>query len=1042
MILKRLLKARVFIWAGVSLLLVGVLIAANVIAGDKYAGLIDGVFGGNRPIVDENDTGIKFDQDFETKEQAFDNGNEVTKQICEEGMILLKNDGALPLKSKAKVSVFGKNSTNYTRTEGGKKVTLGLVYGGSGSAAPGAGAKGKYAVRKTIYDSLKEAGFSYNPELKSFYESSASGDGRSSNPDMENSGVATLKTGETAYDKYTSKVKDSYSNYGDAALVVFSRIAGENWDLPRQAADDSSRHYLELDNNERHLLREIGQSGKFQHIIVLINGSNYIDLGFLNEKTNPTDYNDFGKYVDACINIGSPGANGIMALGEILSGKVNPSGHTVDTVYTNYQKDPTWENFGGNFIKNGDRYLDSKGNGIDYYFVEYEENIYLGYRYYETRGKLEGEEWYNKNVVYPFGYGLSYTTFEQELVNKTELEAKELEGDKTFDVQVKVKNTGNVAGKQVVQLYAEAPYKAGGIEKPYKVLAGFAKTKLLAKGEEETLTITVDPYYFASFDNLKTDGNDYRGYILEEGEYTFHLGTDAHHDFATFKKDLENDAKFAKDPVTGYDVKPLFDEVTEAMKEKLSRSDFAGTFPKRVTDEERKIDDEMIEALESYDSTNDEKYDKVPTMGAEFYLPFEELVGKDYNDPLWDEFLDQLTFDEMLMLFNEGCYSTAPIIRDSVTIVKVDEETGEEYEEYYEDYPIVPGTTSCDGPTGVVAFLGDPNVYNCCYYCSECLVAQTYNVELATAEAHAIGNECLIGNEAGGGVAYPGWYAPGVNLHRSPFSGRNTEYYSEDPFLNGRMAATVIKGVQEKGVYANVKHYALNDQETHRSANGIATWCDEQAMRELYLRPFEMAVKEGNTHGLMTSFNRVGTEWAGGSYRLVTTILRNEWGFQGSVICDFHTDPYMDAKQMLYAGGDLNLCGDNGVKLRTDRRNGDPVSPTNAKDANLVRRSAHNNLFAVVNSCAMKAHILGYKLSYWRIVLYAATGGIAGGLAIWGFFAIFTALRKKEETAAASEAAAEQLITHTKSLANCRAFLLHICDYVAIRFYIHIKMLK
>ena len=1003
--LKKLLRARVFIWAGVSLLLVGVLIAVNIIAGQEYAGIIDGALGGNRPILDENDTGIPFEQDFETKEQAFDNGNAVTKEICEEGMILLKNkDNALPLKANAKVSVFGKNSTNYTRKEGNKDVTYGLVYGGSGSAAPGSGAKGKYGERRTIYESLEAAGISFNPELKKFYESKDSGDGRSANLPMEHGDeIPSLKTGETPISSYTDAIKNSYGNYGDAAIVVFSRIAGENWDLPRIADDNPARHYLELDNNERDLLRHIGQSGKFQHIIVLINGSNYIDLGFLEERTNPTDYNDFGKYVDACINIGSPGANGIMALGEILSGKINPSGHTVDTVYTGYQNDPTWENFGGNFTNNGDRYLNSAGKGVDYYFVEYEENIYLGYRYYETRGAIDGEDWYNANVVYPFGHGLSYTTFTQEIVNKAALEGAALNAKETFDVEIKVKNTGDAAGKQVVQLYAQAPYTQNGIEKAHKVLVGFAKTKELKKNEEDTVKITVNPYDFASFDNHDKNTNGFKGYELEKGAYVFHAGIDAHHDFDSFIKNLAEDVKFDKDPVTNYEVKPLFDEVTNAMKESLSRADFAGSFPHRVTDEERKISDEMIEQLESYDSTNDETYDKVPTMNAPYTVAFKELVGKAYDDVLWDKFLDQLTFDEMLKLFNDGCYSTAPILRD-VTIKEVDEETGEEKEVLKKDYPIIPGTTSCDGPTGLVAFMGDPAVYNCCYYCSECLVAQTYNLELATKEAHAIGNECLIGNEKGGSVSYPGWYAPGVNLHRSPFSGRNTEYYSEDPFLNGRMAGTVIKGVQEKGVYANVKHYALNDQETHRSSNGIATWCDEQAMRELYLKPFEMAVKEGGTRGLMTSFNRVGTEWAGGSYRLVTTILRKEWGFVGSVICDFHTDPYMDAKQMLYAGGDLNLCGAENVKLRTDRRNGDPVKPDNAKDANLVRRSAHNNLYAVVNSNAMKAAIKGYKLSYWRIALYSATGGVAGILVLWGAAVIVTALlakpKKKEEAPA------------------------------------------
>ena len=976
---KKLLKPRVIVWAATTVLLGGVLIAGNIVATQTLPSLLDGVFGGKRPVVAPGDSGIPFIQDFDTKAEALENGNKVTEEICEEGMILLKNNNALPLAKNAKVSVFGKNSTNFTRMEGLEKVTVGLVYGGSGSAAPGDG------ERKTIYNSLSDAGFSYNPKLKEFYESDASGKGRSSNPAMEHGeGIPTLSTGETAYSSYSNDLKASYDQYGDAALVVISRIAGENWDLPRKADDNPARHYLELDENERTLIRELGKSGKFKHIIILLNGSNYVDVGFLEERTNATDYNDFGKYVDGCINIGSPGANGIMALGRILSGEVNPSGHTVDTVYTNYKNDPTWQNFGGNFTDGGDNYLNEDGSATSYYLVEYEENIYVGYRYYETRGAIEGEEWYNKNVVYPFGYGLSYTSFEQEITNVSALEGEALEYGKTFEVSIKVKNTGNVAGKQVVQLYAQAPYKAGGIEKAHKVLVGFAKTKLLEKNREETVKITVNPYDFASFNSDSTNG----GYILEAGDYIFHAGTDAHHDFATFTKHLGADVKITNDPVTGTEVKPLFPEVTEHMHasnmQALSRSNFAGTFPQPITDAERKINSEFLKKLKSKASTNPEEYDEVPLMGVDKGVGFKELVNLEYDDPKWDEFLDQMEFDEMLTLFNEGCYRTIDIERLGI-----------------------PLTTSADGPTGLVQFLGagdTSSVYGTCYYQSECLLAQTYNLELADKQGNAIGNEALIGNEKGGGLAYPGWYAPGVNIHRSPFSGRNTEYYSEDSFLNGKFGGRVIKSVQEKGVYANIKHYALNDQETHRSANGIATWCDEQAMREIYLKAFEIAVKEGKSLGLMTSFNRIGTEWAGGSYRLVTTILRKEWGFVGSVICDFHTDFYMDSKQMLYAGGDINMVSLNDRKLTTDKKYGTPiVSPEDPKDTNLLRKSAHNNLFAIVNSNAMKADILYYKPAIWRVMLYTADGVIGGGLAVWGFFAIFTALRKKEAIAAAAE---------------------------------------
>ena len=972
---KKLLRPRVFVWAGTTILLTALLVTATVLTTNTFKGLLEGVFGADTAIKGEGDTGIIFEQEFTTKDEARENANQVVQEICEEGMILLKNEnGALPLKEKAKVSVFGKNSVE-------------LVYGGSGSAAPGGD-----IPKKTIYDSLSAAGFEYNPDLKEFYEDKdKSGEGRGPTPDLPTGGVPELPTGETPIASYNAALKSTYSDYSDAAIVVVSRIAGENWDLPRVAMDNDERHYLELDNNERALLTHIVSTNEFDHIILLVNTSNYIDLGFLKIASDPA-YAQFGNKIDGCIVVGSPGGNGIMALGNILSGKVNPSGHTVDTLYTHFENDPTWENFGdgkpNDTVKFGGSYRKaSDGKYANYYGVEYEEGIYLGYRYYETRGHEKGEDWYNNNVVYPFGYGLSYSEFTQEITNKAEL-AGALDANKTFDVEIKVTNKSDsqYSGKQVVQLYAEAPYESGKIEKSYKVLAGFAKTKLLEPGESDTVKITVNPYDFASFDNHDLNGNGEKTWELDAGKYIFHVGTDAHHDFDTFEKTLAEIALFKQGVET--DVKPLFPEVSTWMErgQNLSRADFAqddpASFPVAPTLDELKLTDEQIAKLDSYASTNDETYEKMPTTNAAVTVKLKELAGKEYDDELWDKFLDQLTPDEMLTLFNDGCYSTQKIMRGNDVLV--------------------PYTTSADGPTGFVAFLGNPAVYGCCYYQSECLLAQTYNLELATKQAHAIGEESLVGNEGGDGMPYPGWYAPAMNIHRSPFSGRNTEYYSEDPFISGKFAAQVVKGVQEKGVYANIKHFAVNDQETNRSSRGLATWLDEQAMREIYLKPFEIAVKEGKSHGLMTSFNRIGYEWAGGSYRLVTTILRKEWGFQGSVICDFKTDVYMDSKQMLYAGGDISLVGDKTLKLQTSGIYNTPsISFDNAKDVSLLRRSAHNNLFAIANSNMMKADIVGYKMATWKVLVFVVDGVLGGGLATWGFFAIYTSLRRKEELAAA-----------------------------------------
>ena len=968
-------RKRVIIWGVGAVVLLALGITASNLALNNFSDLIDGVFGGKTAIVDETDPGPTYEHDAKTKAQALKQGNDTTEAICEEGMVLLKNENnALPLKAHAKVSVFGKNSIN-------------LVYGGSGSAAPGE------TDPKTLFDSLKAAGISYNDKLVKFYESKdKSGSGRPANPSMDSGGANTLPTGETPVSAYTQDIQDSYKNYSDAALIVLSRIAGENWDLPRVADDDANKHYLQLDKNESDLIKHVCNSGKFDHVIILFNTSNNIDSGFLKLPSDP-DYND---KIDAAIMVGSPGGNGIMALGRILNGTVNPSGHTVDTLYTHYEEDPTWQNFGNNRNgRVGDSYM-VDGKEKVHYFVEYEENIYMGYRYYETRG-YNDESWYNSHVTYPFGFGLSYTTFSQSLVNKTELESAGLTHNTDFTVKVKVTNTGTVAGKQVVQLYATAPYTNGGIEKAYKVLAGFAKTGMLEPGAEEVVEITVNPYYLASYDSRDKNLNGFKGYELEAGDYVFHVATDAHTDVETFTMNMATGYQYANDPVTNYPVVSQFEEVTAHMgTEKVqntSRDDFAGTFPTMPTPETRAVTQEFIDQLRVRDPKNPNDYSTqaVPTMNARYEetMVLKELIGVPYDDAKWDRFLDQMSLTEMLDLFNKAMYSTTDIKRLGI-----------------------PRTTSADGPTGIVAFMGDPSVYGTCYYCSECLVAQTYNIKLAEAEGKSIGEECVIGDtldKANGGrkgnsnLPYTGWYATGVNIHRSPFGGRNTEYYSEDPLLSGKFASAVVNKVQQYGVYTTVKHFAMNDQETHRSTQGQNYWCDEQAMREIYLKPFEMAVKEGKTKGIMSAFTRIGQQWTGGDYRLLTTILRDEWGFVGTVICDFHTSTYMDSKQMLYAGGDLNLTG-------TQYLGSSEVSATNAGDVICLRRAAHNTLYVLANSNAMSANILGYIEAPWHKWIYLLDGGLALiGLA-WGAAAITTAIvaeNKKEKEGASTEAAAE-----------------------------------
>ena len=973
-VIKKLLKSKkVIVWAAATVVYAAIVIAANIVAVNVFGDLINGVLGGERARIDTKEKYRYYKPDFESKEKALENANETTQRICEEGMVLLKNEGnALPLANGAKVSIFGKNSVN-------------LVYGGSGSAAPT-----QTVPLKTIYDSLSDAGFECNPTLKSFYsDKDRSGSGRSANPKMEHGDtIPLLKTGETEISKYGSDVIDSYANYKDAALVVFSRIAGENWDLPRVSADGvEGRHYLELDTNERALLEHVCAQD-FGHVIVLFNGSNNIDMAFLKIASDPA----YNAKIDGAMLIGSPGATGIMALGRILNGTVNPSGHLTDTIYTHYDQDPTWQNFGDNSTKESDSpYGDAfivDGELKPYFSVAYEEGIYLGYRYYETRyAEMEkvsagsGEAWYNQHVLYPFGYGLSYTSFTQEITNKAELEAAALKADEDFTIDVKVTNTGAKAGKQVVQIYASAPYEAGEIEKSAKVLVGFAKTKMLNPGEEETVQITVTPYDFASFDDEDKNGNDFKGYELDDGDYKFYMGPDAHTDSDVVTKNLPNEARFENDPLTGTKVEPVFyqnykDEVeylNKMLQQNLSRQDFEASFPVMPTTEDLTVDKKFINRISKTSSDNPNEYTKMPRTGAPVTIHLDELTGLEYDDPKWEEFLDQMKFNEMLDLFNKGMYATNKISRLGV-----------------------PKTLSCDGPTGLVAFMGTPEVYGTCYYCSEVLVAQTYNVELAAKEGNSIGNEALFGDQRQNGskLPYTGWYSPGVNLHRSPFSGRNTEYYSEDPFISGKMAATVIKEAQAKGVYTTVKHFALNEQETHRSDNGQSYWVKEQAIRELYLKPFEFAIKEGKSTGLMSSFTRVGLRWCGGSYPLLTTVLREEWGFKGHVICDFHTDEYMDSKQMAYAGGDLNLTGTAYWKT---------AKKSEIEDVVMLRRSSHGILYSLANSNAMNQKILGYDLPIWQELLFIGEAVIGAGFLAWGFLVIFKTLRKKDDPVVAAE---------------------------------------
>lgn len=967
------------IWLIVTSLTLAIVLAVNLVATQwlLVRKTLDQVLGGPVAIAEDGGEVLYTPSDasdaleyyqvgdgIQSKEEALAAANALTVTICEEGTVLLKNENAaLPLKGTEKISVFGKNSVN-------------LVYGGSGSASS------DRTNARTLYESLTEAGFTVNETLKAFYEdASRSGSGRAGNPSME-SGVPTgIEIGETPVSSYPQEVLDSFAD-SDAAVVVISRISGEGWDLPRTMKDkkrnalsgamSADDHYLELDENEQEMLRLACEH--FDKVIVLINSSNAMELGFLDSRDDGDETTigyDFASHIDSALWIGGVGNEGIMALGHILNGSVNPSGHLTDTYVRDLTKDPTWQNFSVN-MGSTDRkadggtgnsyYVDSTQRGTGeyfgkytgYFYVEYEEGIYVGYRYYETAA-AEGFIDYEEAVVYPFGYGLSYTTFAQTF---DRLERKtDANGDAYYEAEVTVTNTGSVAGKDTVQLYYTAPYTPGGIEKAHVVLGAFDKTKVLQPGESQTLTLTLYEQDMASYDYSDANANGHMGYELDAGEYVIRLMKNAHEQIDS-KTVTIAETCYDTDRITGETVENRFDDVSEGMTGKtMSRADFAGTFPSAPTYEERRVEQSFIDALSAaFTDANDASMpyytELYPTQGAAVTIQLRELIGLDKTDPKWEAFMDQLTVDEMATLIGTGCYNT----------------------QAFEKYGI-PRTIHGDGPVGFVDFLKSDIAKDTqvCGYASETVLGCTWNQRLAYEMGVSYGNEALFGD---GTQTYSGWYAPGVNIHRSAFGGRNPEYFAEDALLTGRMAAAEICGATEKGCYTMVKHFALNEQETNRNSNGILTWADEQTIREIYLPAFRIAVQEGGSKGVMTSFNRIGTTWAGGSYALCTEVLRNEWGFDGAVISDFNANTtYMYADMMIRAGGDLNLCQDG--KPSTSE------SKLTATQAQAIRTAAKNILHIIANSNAMNGDYT-YGLAPWETWMYIGDGVICALLALWG----------------------------------------------------------
>lgn len=938
----------------------------------ELGGLMDTLFGSQRPIYSDEVTSVYPTQKATNKAEAFANAQEVNLKLAEEGFVLLKNENAaLPMNKGARISVFSKNSVN-------------LSYGGSGSGGFDT------SNNKNLYESLNDAGFVTNPTLKRFYESSQSGPVRTANSsDLDNGDNQKIATAETPQSKYTDAVKNSYADYSDAALVVITRIGGEGFDLPRYQGDSEGAvspdsHYLELDQNEIDLLTAV-TDGTFKRVVVVFNTPSSFEATFLKDSA----YAAFADKIDAAVWIGFTGSNGITALGEILNGDVNPSGRLVDTWAADFTKNPSFVNFGTGCLPD----TTDKYDGGMYYSVDYEEGIYVGYRYYETRGETDGEDWYNANVVYPFGYGLSYTTFDWTVGDAS---ASEIELGTTITVPVTVKNTGSVAGKEVVQLYASAPYTLGGIEKAHKVLVGFAKTKLLQPGESETVTVSFDPYSAASYDYRDANSNGFSGYELEAGEYTLYVSRNAHESEKAIALNLAADVQIGTDPTTDSEVVNRYTDSENFLDSDwqldtmLSRADWEGTWPTPQTAQQHAGTDRLYEEIRSEEHNNPTDFDseeypwfgEEPTLTLRDLLPSAEAEGYEpvvsYDDERWEELMMGCDEEEMIALINNGAYHT--LAMESVGL---------------------PATIHGDGPSGFTCFMSKEQVNGTCQYVSEPVMASTWNINLMNELGEAIGEEGTIGDKATG-QPYSSIYAPGVNIHRSPFGGRCSEYFSEDPFISGMMGAAEVQGIQSRGVLPTVKHFVANEQETHRSIGGDLSWLSEQALREIYLKPFEYTVKLGETRGIMTSFNRIGTRWTGGDYRLLTEILRNEWGFNGLVICDFNTIPqYMIPRMMFYAGGSLDLATQQSA-MWTD------CDTSDAGDAIVLMRAVKDVMYALVNSNAMNAEVIGYNPPIWQEYLHWINIGAFTLVGVWLVLAIVHTVRcnkrQKAKFAAANAA--------------------------------------
>lgn len=870
---RRMSKGKKFLIRGeaaIAMVLV-VVVCVNMICFGPMATLI-GLATGNGTLSDE------------TNEEAA----EVAEEIMEDGIVLLKNESLLPLNETKKLNIFGWESIN-------------PAYGGAGSG----GINDLYDI-VSLNQGLENAGFSINQELVDFYNNYGA-----DNPEMSIQKQSwTLP--EPPVDTYSDELIKSAKEYSDVAVVVLSRKAGEGhndipMDVKKAAYDNNSdeyddfpegEHYLQLSQTERDMVDMV--CSNFDNVIVVYNGANQFELGFADEHPQI-------KSVVWCPGTGNVGFN---ALGKVFSGEVNPSGKTPDTFIYDMTTAPWWNNAEKTEYTNlADLAVEGMNAGTAQVyapaFTNYVEGIYVGYKYYETAAQ-EGAIDYDKTVQYPFGYGLSYTEFEQKMG-----ELKEKDGQISVDVEVT--NTGDVAGKDVVEVYYKPPYTNGGIEKSSANLIEFAKTDLLQPGESQIVTATFSIEDMASYDE-----NNAKAYVLEKGDYVISINSDSHTvlDQKTYTADKDvvykGENKRASDDTAATNV---FEDAKGDVTY-LSRADhFANYEEATAAPASAELGDPYVSEYHlnsNFDKTtylNDE--DVMPTTGADNGLTLADMRDADYDDPRWEKLLDQLTVDEMANMIAMAGYQTAAM--DSVGKV---------------------ATLDFDGPAAInnnftgVGSIGFP---------IEVVVASTWNKQLAQAWGECMGK---ISQEMGA----EGWYAPGMNTHRTAFGARNYEYFSEDGVLAGNMGAKAVEGARKYGVYSYIKHFALYEG----NAKMVSVWSNEQAIREIYLKPFEISVKQSGANAIMVSWSFLGDKWTGESSNLINTVLRDEWGFRGMALTDFFRNNghgFMNADAALANGVDAMLSTFNGEENNV----ANPEHPTSVLQ---MRNACKNVMYTVVSSWA------------------------------------------------------------------------------------------